>query len=138
MLCIARRRGFVYVAILSAIALLAGCGAKSQTSQVRSKVMQLATAVSHHDFQTICTQVLAPQLIEDLVTKAGLSCQQAMKLSGWGTLQDPRMVMDSRISVRGDRASVPTITQAKGQKTTAATLVLTKTSAGWRVSSLAG
>jgi hypothetical protein len=131
----ARARPTVLSLPLAALVLclvLAGCGA-SQTSQVRSKVMQFATAAHRHDYRTICTQVLAPALLADIAS-GGLSCPKALSLA-LGSVRGARLVIGT-ITVTGSRADVVTLTQATGERTTLATLVLTRNSAGWRIASL--
>ncbi len=111
---------------------LAACGS-SATSQVRSKMMQFATAANSHDYRTICTQVLGPELLAD-IADGGLSCTKAMSL-GLGKVKAARLVIGT-IKVTGTRASVQTVTQAAGEKTTFATVELEKVAAGWRIQSL--
>jgi hypothetical protein len=111
---------------------LAGCGA-SDTSQVRAKVKQFATAAHGHDYRIICTSVLAPALLADIAA-GGISCQKAMGLA-LGSVRGARLVIGT-ITVEGARASVLTLTQAKGEKTSLATLELTRTPTGWRILSL--
>ncbi len=130
-----RRRLSVLSLPLTALAIslvLAGCGA-SQTSQVRTKVMQFATAAHRHDYRTICAQVLAPALLADIAS-GGLSCPKALSLA-LGSVRGARLVIGT-ITVTGSRASVVTLTQATGERATLATLVLTRNSAGWRIASL--
>jgi hypothetical protein len=111
---------------------LAGCGA-SETSQVRTKVMQFATATHRHDYRTICTQILAPELLADIAS-GGLSCERAMSLA-LTRVRGARLVIGP-IKVSGAHASVVTLTQATGEKTALATLELTRIPAGWRIASL--
>ncbi len=111
---------------------LAGCGA-SETSQVRTKVRQFATAAHRHDYRTICAQVLAPALLADIAS-GGISCSRALALA-LGSVRGARLVIGT-ITVTGSRASVVTLTQAKGERATLATLELTKASMGWRITSL--
>jgi hypothetical protein len=120
------------LAAVLAAGTLAGCGA-SQTSQVRSKVRQFATAAHGHDYRTICSNVLAPALLADIAT-GGISCAKALSLA-LDSVRGARLVIGT-ITVKGSRASVVTLTQAKGEKTSLATLELTDTSAGWRIASL--
>ncbi len=129
------RRVSVVPSALTALVIsvcLAGCGASS-TSQVRSKVMQFATAAHGHDYKTICADVLAPALLADIAT-GGISCEKAMTLA-LGSVKGARLVIGT-ITVSGSHASVVTLTQAKGEKTSLATLELTRTAAGWRIASL--
>jgi hypothetical protein len=126
-------RALVVVATVLALALgLAGCGA-SATSQVRTKVMQFAVAVHTHDYRTICDTVLAPRLLVD-IADGGLSCERALRLS-LGKVKGARLVIGT-ITVTGTRASVQTVTQATGERTTFATLELAKIAGGWRIESL--
>ena len=111
---------------------LAACGT-SQQSEVRAKVMQFATAVHHHDYHALCGEVLAPALLADIAS-GGISCEKALSL-GLGAVRDARLVIGT-ITVTGSRASVVTLTQARGERTALATLVLTRTGAGWRIASL--
>jgi hypothetical protein len=126
-----RRFRTAALAALGALA-LAACGS-SQANQVRAKVQQFGTAVRSHDYRTICTQVLAPQLLGDIAA-GGVSCEEAMKL-GLGSVSGARLVL-SNVRVSGSTATVLTATQAKGERTTLATLHLTETRAGWRIVSL--
>ena len=120
------------LAVLLASLALGGCGA-SQSSQVKAKVMQFATAAHGHDYATICAQVLAPTLLEDIAA-GGISCEKALSLA-LGSVRGARLVIGT-ITVTGARASVVTLTQARGEKASLATLELTRTSAGWRIASL--
>ncbi len=122
----------IWLAVVFVSLALAGCGA-SETSQVRSKVMQFAVAAHGHDYRTICAKVLGPALLADIAS-GGVSCAKAMSLALSG-VRGARLVIGT-IKVSGSRASVVTLTQAKGEKTTLATLELTKTPAGWRIASL--
>jgi outer membrane lipopolysaccharide assembly protein LptE/RlpB len=122
----------VSLAAVLVVLVLAGCGA-SETSQVRAKVRQFATAAHSHDYATICSNVLAPELLADIAS-GGISCPKALKLA-LGSVRGARLVIGT-ITVNGLRASVVTITQAKGEKTSLATLELTKVSTGWRIASL--
>jgi hypothetical protein len=119
-------------AVVTASLALAACGA-SATSQVRTKMMQFASAANAHDYTTICTQVLGPQLLADIAA-GGLSCEKALSL-GLGKVRAARLVVGT-IKVSGASASVQTVTQAKGEQTAFATVVLEKVASGWRIKSL--
>ena len=101
------------LAAVAASVMLAACGA-SATSQVRTKMMQFASAANSHDYRTICTQVLGPGLLADIAA-GGLSCEKALDL-GLGRVKAARLVIGT-IKVAGTTASVQTVTQAKGEKT---------------------
>jgi hypothetical protein len=118
-------------AALAAVA-LAGCGT-SERDQVQAKVDQFIKATSRHDYATLCTQVLAPSLLSHL-TAYGIKCEQAMAI-GLKNVTDPNLAIGS-ITITGSKASVTTITTAKGQEASLTAIVLTNTAKGWRVSSL--
>lgn len=123
------------LAVPAALALsvgLAGCGAGA-AGQVRAKVKQFAEAAAHHDYRTICQDVLAPSLLERLVD-AGVSCERATEL-GLAGARNPRLVIGT-VTVKGRTATVLTVTQAKGEKTVLSTLELVETVNGWRIASL--
>jgi hypothetical protein len=127
-----RRTAAVVLGLLLISLVLAGCGA-SATSQVRTKVMQFATAAHTHDYRTICAQVLAPTLLADIAS-GGISCERALRLA-LGSVRGARLVIGT-IRLTGAHASVMTLTQAKGERATLATLELTRSSVGWRIASL--
>jgi hypothetical protein len=122
----------VPVAIICA-AVLAGCGT-SDRSLVQAKVEQLATATAHHNYTTLCRQVLAPALLAHLVDD-GIPCVKALSIAD-ANVTEPVLSI-GRIQIHGSTASVTTITTAKGQEASLDAIELVKTKAGWRVSALA-
>jgi hypothetical protein len=124
-------------AVLSASCLLAGgllggCGA-SESAQVQAKVEQFVRAASIKDYATICNKVLAPPLLEHL-SAGGISCEQAMAIA-LASVQQPSLSI-GRIVVKGSRASVITLTMARGQQASLDAIELVKTAGGWRIASL--
>jgi hypothetical protein len=119
-------------ALASALALaVSGCG--SDQDQISDKVHQLAKAVGAHDYRTICDQVLAPSLLNRLVGN-GIPCAQALQLALQG-VQQP-VISIGKITVHGSTAAAITLTVARGQQASLATIDLVKTSGGWRIASL--
>jgi hypothetical protein len=121
------------VACACAAAVLAGCGTSAH-DQVQSKVSQFLTAISRHDYRTLCTQVLSPTLLARL-KNGGISCEQAMRISLSG-VHDPILSV-GRITVSGSTAQAITLSGASGQRGAFESINLIKTSHGWRISSLA-
>jgi hypothetical protein len=119
------------VAVLATVG-LAGCGT-SERDQVKAKVDQFVRATAHHDYATLCKQVLAPTLLAHL-TAYGIKCEQAMAI-GLKSVSDPNLAIGT-ITIMGNKASVTTITTATGQEASLTAIVLTNTPNGWRVSSL--
>jgi len=112
---------------------LAGCGV-SASVQVQAKLQQFAHAVATRDTGTLCTQVLAPDLVGHL-NAAGLSCRQAM-LTFVNSVTDPSLSV-SKVHVKGSSASAVVLARAKGQQASLESVQLTNTKNGWRLTSLA-
>jgi hypothetical protein len=110
---------------------VAGCG--DQNAAVRAKVREFAAAARAHDYATICRDVLAPSLLDDMA-RVGIGCRQALGLA-LGHVTGPRLAIGS-VVVRGSHASVLTLSQAVGEKTVLTSLRLVQTRDGWRISSL--
>jgi hypothetical protein len=124
----------VCVCVCAALAVaVAGCGTSAH-DQVQSKVGQFLTAISAHDYRTLCTQVLAPSLLVRL-KNGGISCEQAMRIS-LSDVHDPILSV-GRITVSGSTAQAITLSGAKGEKGAFESIGLLDTSHGWRISSLA-
>lgn len=126
-------RAIAPAACLGALALLAGCGQSAQ-DQVQAKVNEFVTAIAHHDYRTLCTQVLAPSLLARMAA-GGIGCEQAMRIS-LGGVRDPLLSI-GRISVSGSTAQAITLSGAAGQRGAFESLNLINTGSGWRIASLA-
>jgi hypothetical protein len=121
------------VALLTA-ALLAGCGTSARDA-VKAKVEQYANATRKHDYKTICTQVLAPALVQRL-DAFGVGCEQAMAIA-YRSVKDATLGV-GKVTVSGKSASVIVLSLAANQPSSLRTIRLVETSQGWRVSSVAG
>jgi hypothetical protein len=122
-------RALASVVVLCA---LGGCGGTDK-DQVRAKVEQFARAAASKDYNTICSDVLAPVLLERLAA-GGISCERAMRI-GLGGVRSPSVSIGP-ITVSGSTASVITVSGAKGQEAALTAIKLVRTNAGWRVTSL--
>src|SRR5437763_14505275 len=98
--------------VLSCVACALGACGTSDSDQVRAKVDQFVQAAAAKDYKTICDQVLAASLVQRL-SAAGLRCMEAMQIA-LGGVQDPTISI-GRVSVTGQKASVITLSAAKGQ-----------------------
>jgi hypothetical protein len=121
------------IVLLGAAYALAACGASTR-DQVHAKVEQFARATANRDYSTLCSDVLAPDLIKHL-TDAGLKCQQAMKVFV-GSVQNPSLRV-AKISVKGKTASATVLASANGQQSSVESIQLVQTDHGWRLESLA-
>ncbi len=123
------RRG---LSALVAACLLAGCGT-SDHDQVQAKVQQFLQATQRKDYETLCTQVLGPSLLEHLAA-TGVPCETAMRI-GLAGVRSPTLSI-ARITIAGQSATAIALTGAVGQRASLDAIELTKTSQGWRVESL--
>jgi hypothetical protein len=121
------------LALLGVAYALTGCGASS-SDQVQAKLEQFAHAVATRDTGTLCSQVLAPDLVGHL-NAAGITCQQAMK-TFVESVTDPSLSV-SKVHVKGASASAMVLARAKGQQSSLEAVQLTNTKKGWRLTSLA-
>lgn len=121
------------LAVLGVAYALTGCGA-SASEQVQAKLEQFAHAVAARDTTTLCSQVLAPDLVGHL-NAAGLSCEQAMK-TFVQSVSNPSLSV-SKVHVKGGSASAVVLARAKGQPSSLESVHLTNTKNGWRLASLA-
>jgi hypothetical protein len=119
-------------AVLCVLA-LGGCGS-DPTTAVRDKMAQFATASAHHDYATICHQVLAPDLIAHLAA-TGVTCEQAWQLA-LGAVKNPYISV-GKITVKGSSATAIVLSVASNQPSSLNAVGLTKTGSGWRIESLA-
>jgi hypothetical protein len=117
---------------LAIVLALAGCGT-TPGDAVRTKVQQFASATRNHDYKTICTQVLAPDLTARLST-TGVTCEQAMQIA-LGSVRKPALSI-GKVTVTGSTAAVIVLTVAQGQQASLSTIGLTRTGGGWRIASL--
>ncbi len=112
---------------------LVGCGT-SQSQQVQAKLQQFAHAVADRDTAALCDDVLAPALIAKL-SSIGASCRPAMK-TFVDSVSNPTLSV-SRVTIHDDTASAVVRAGATGQATVSEPITLTRTTHGWRVSTLA-
>lgn len=114
------------------VALLLG-GCANERAEVAAKVRQLATASADKDYTRLCTDVLAPALVERLQTYS-ISCERAMQIA-LANVQDPSVSV-GKITVRGRAATAITLSVAAGQQASLEAVELIDTKQGWRVSAL--
>jgi hypothetical protein len=117
--------------------LIAGCGddAPSEESRVREALQTFSRAVETRDYQTLCDEVFAPELLEGLAS-IGLPCEIAMRTS-LGRVREPRLTV-GEVTVDGTRATAEIRTSAQGQPPSSDTLELRRIEGRWRVTALGG
>lgn len=114
---------------------LAGCGSRepSDEEQVRSTLTALAEATGQKDYQRLCDEVFADDLL-DGIERIGLPCEVAMG-QAFEDVEDPRITI-GQVRVSAETATAEVRSSAKGQEASRDTVTLVKQEDGWRVSSL--
>jgi ketosteroid isomerase-like protein len=133
-------RALLVLTCLGAVA-LAGCGGGARTAArpadpqkaVRATIASFQTAAQKKDVRTLCTKVLAQELLDKL-QKANLDCQQALKVS-LQNVANPRIAVQS-VEVTHNRAVAHVRSSADNQAALDGTLALIREPGGWKVASL--
>ncbi|MDQ3740077.1 MAG: nuclear transport factor 2 family protein [Actinomycetota bacterium] len=120
-------------ALLAAAALLAGCGGDDE-ADVRDTLNAFAEATAKKDYQRMCDELLAPELIEQ-IRRVNLPCEVALR-TGLEDVENPRLEVRS-IKLDGDTATAQVHSTASNQEPSDDTVRLVKVDGGWRIASLA-
>lgn len=129
----------VHVLRASAVAIAlaataAGCGGTSDEDLVRDAVEQYGEASAKKDYQRICDELVAKELLRS-VESVGLPCELAFK-RGLQSVKDPKVEV-GEIEINKSKALVEVRSSATGQPPSQDTLELTLQGGDWRISSLA-
>jgi hypothetical protein len=118
-----------------------GCGADQEAGsglpddqQVRAVVARFGVATRAKDYQTICDQLLADELVRS-VESIGLPCESALQ-KGLADVRDPRLEI-RQVSLSAGRALVSIHSTAAGQPASDDAVQLVKQHGEWRIASLA-
>ena len=120
------------LAVVLALA-LAGCGGQTDEQEVRDVVSGFAEATSQKDYQRLCDEIFAPELLETL-GQIGLPCEIALERA-YADLESPRVVIGA-IEVDGNEATAQVRSSAKGQQPSDDTLELVRVEDRWRIADL--
>jgi hypothetical protein len=124
----------IRLALAVTVLTLAACGKERATEAVHKTVDRFGKAVADHDYQELCDDLLAANLIDALEAR-GVPCELALK-TGFGGAKDPKIAVKT-VAVNGDRALVSIHSTADNQPPSDDTLNLVKEDGKWKVSSLA-
>ena len=122
------------LALLAVVLTLAACGKEKPTQAVRKSVDRFGKAVAAKDYQELCDNLLAANLIAALEER-GVPCELALK-TGLGDAKDPKIAIKT-IAVNGNRALVGVHSTASNQPPSDDTLGLVEEHGKWKISSLA-
>jgi hypothetical protein len=131
----ARAAGAACAASLALIASLAACGSVDQRPRVRQTLGRFAAATARKDYRTVCRELLAPAIVEQL-TQLGLPCERALA-EGLGSVRSPQLAVRS-VRVDGARAQAQVHSSAANQPPSDDTIELVRARGAWRISSLGG
>jgi len=112
----------------------AACGQEKPTQQVHDAVDRFGKAVADKDYQELCDNLLAANLINALEDR-GVPCELALK-TGFAAVKDPKIAIKT-VAVNGDKALVSVHSTAANEKPSDDTIALIKEKGKWRISSLA-
>lgn len=133
--------------VLSALA-LGACGQSSKDSAKDFRGDQRAVAQTVEDLQkagqkrsadgakTICTQLLAPDLVAKIKQTSSKACDVVVKDAISDA--DAFELQVKKVAVNGDQATATVASQANGEKDRIDTLTLTRVGNVWKISSLGG
>ena len=118
-----------------ALLVIVGCGDTGPTAeeQVRTTVTEFGRATAAKDYDALCDDILAPELIDE-AESIGLPCELAMR-KALGQVKDPQLTI-GRVEVRDDRATARVQSAATGQEPSEDTLQLVRVNGRWRIASL--
>lgn len=106
---------------------------RDASEEVRETLDRYAAATRDKDYQTLCDDLYATELVER-IRAAGLPCEVALR-TGLEDRQNPQLEV-SRVEVAGDTANARVRSTAGGEVPSVDTVTLVKEDDGWRVSSL--
>ena len=121
------------VVIASAALLAAGCGGDDE-GDVREALTAFADATAKKDYQRMCDDLLAPDLVEQ-IRSVNLPCEVALR-TGLEDVERPRLEVQS-IKLDGDNATARVRSTAANQEPSEDVVKLVKVDGAWRIASLA-
>jgi ketosteroid isomerase-like protein len=119
-------------ALLAAACAAAGCGADDE-ADVRETLGRYTKAVAAKDYQTLCDELLAQELIDNL-RRVNAPCEIALK-SGFRDVERPTITVRS-VKIDGDSATAVAQSDAANQEPSVDTIRLVKQDGEWKVVAL--
>lgn len=124
---------FALIAVAIVGAVLALRPGPNDSEAVSETLDSYAAATRDKDYQTICDDLYAKDLI-DRVRAAGLPCEVALR-TGLGDRRNPRLEVLG-VEVNGEQALARVRSTAGGEPTSTDLVRLVKEDGGWRIASL--
>jgi hypothetical protein len=121
------------LALLAATAVLAaGCGGDDE-ADVRETLDRYGKAVAAKDYQTLCDELLAQDLIDNL-KQVNAPCEIALQ-KGFKEVEQPTIAVRS-VKIDGDTATAVARSDAANQEPSVDTIRLVKEAGDWRIVAL--
>lgn len=130
------RARIVALAVLAVIVVVAVVTLKpgpDEGRQVRETLDRYAVASRDKDYQTLCDDLLATELVEQ-VRRGGLPCEVALRI-GLDDRRNPQLTVLA-VEVNGDQALARVRTSAVEEPTSLDTIRLVHQDSNWRIASL--
>jgi hypothetical protein len=130
------RARLVALAVLAVILVVAVITLKpgpDEGKQVRETLDRYAVASRDKDYQALCDELLASELVEQ-IRRGGLPCEVALRI-GLKDRRNPRLTVLA-VEVNGDQALARTRTSAVAEPTSVDTIRLVDQDGRWRIASL--
>jgi ketosteroid isomerase-like protein len=119
-------------ALLAAALLLGACG-RSDEREVRDTLESYTKAIASKDYQALCDDLLAEELIDNL-RRVGAPCEIALQ-QGLKDVEKPTIVVES-VKVDGDTATAVARTDAANEEPSKDTIRLAKQDGEWKIADL--
>jgi hypothetical protein len=122
----------IALVVAAVAALAAGCG-ESDEDKVRAAVRDYGDAVAAKDYQRICDELIARELVQNL-EEIGLPCEVALR-RGLGSVRKPKLQIRA-VRVVKERALVSVHSTAANQKPSDDVLQVREQDGEWRVAGI--
>ena len=119
---------------LAILALIASACGRSPERDVRETLESFATATAKKDYQRLCDEIFAEELVEQV--RRTVPCEVALKNSSLDDAKEPKLTIKS-IKVDGDTATAVVSSSAANQRASEDTVRLVKDGDAWRIAALA-
>jgi hypothetical protein len=121
------------IVLVVVVALLVTGRGESDPQKVRATLDAYREATSAKDYQRICDDLYAKELVEGL-SQAGLACELALR-TGFKDVRRPTLTVRS-VEISGDQALAQVRTDAANEEPADVTVRLVEQDGDWRVASL--
>lgn len=131
----ARIAALAVLGIVVIVVVLALRPGPDSEKEVRATLTDYATATRQKDYQTLCDDIFARNIVDGL-RSAALPCEVALRNSTFETLRNPQLTVLG-VEVSGDQALARVRSVATGEQPSVDAVKLVKEDGDWKIASLA-